>query len=85
VLLDHPNGRPFWESTSEIDCPLYADALVMLYRFLPEKDSIMLFLECLKPERSEAVKLTVVIAHHTLAQEVGILSLRFFCCSINAH
>lgn len=73
VLFSHPNQRPFWESPSEIDCSLYADALVMIYRFL-EEEATDIFLECLKPERSEAVKLTVVLALRTIAKEANQFS-----------
>jgi hypothetical protein len=49
---------------------LYAQSLAMIFRFLPEEDSLLLFEECLAPERSDAVKLCVVRACLTLSQEV---------------
>lgn len=49
---------------------LYAQALTMVFRFLPEEDSLQLFEECLAPERSEAVKLCAIRACLTLIQEV---------------
>jgi neurofibromin 1 len=55
---------------AEIDVSLYAQALTMIFRFLPEEDSISLFSECLLPERSDAVKLCAVRACLTLVQEV---------------
>jgi hypothetical protein len=49
---------------------MYADALVILWRFQPEVESIKLFRECLLAERSDAVKICAVTAMHTLAREV---------------
>ncbi|KAF7352222.1 hypothetical protein MVEN_01185600 [Mycena venus] len=57
--LRHPivtGQKPFWD-LDEIDVALYAQALTMIFRFLPEEDSISLFEECLLPERADAVKL----------------------------
>ncbi|KAF7335246.1 hypothetical protein MSAN_02335100 [Mycena sanguinolenta] len=59
--LRHPvntGQKPFWDF-EEIDVAVYAQALTMIFRFLPEEDSLPLFEECLQPERSEAVKLCV--------------------------
>ncbi|KAJ7458402.1 hypothetical protein B0H11DRAFT_187286 [Mycena galericulata] len=73
--LRHPvaaGQKTFWD-LDEIDVPLYAQALTMIFRFLPEEDSLQLFEECLLPERSEAVKLCVVRACLTLAQEAAII------------
>lgn len=67
--------KPFWESNDEIDISIYAEALVAIFRFLPEEDSIPLFSVCLEPERSEAVKTCAVRACITLAQEVGTLQM----------
>jgi neurofibromin 1 len=65
------NGRKaFWDSIDEIDVALYADALCGVFRFLPEEDSVPLFMECMEPERSDAVKTCVVRASLTLSQEV---------------
>jgi hypothetical protein len=52
-----------------IDVAMYAEALVALYRFLPEEDALPLFVVCVEPERSEAVKTCVVRACLTLAEE----------------
>ncbi|KAJ7724736.1 hypothetical protein DFH07DRAFT_1066990 [Mycena maculata] len=69
--IRHPSGsgqKPFWDS-DEIDVSLYAQALAMIYRFLPEEDSLTLFEECLLPDRSDAAKLCAVRACLTLVQE----------------
>ncbi|KAJ7034157.1 hypothetical protein C8F04DRAFT_582650 [Mycena alexandri] len=74
-VLRHPvttGQKPFWD-LEEIDVALYAQALVMIFRFLPEEDSLSLFEECLLPERSEAVKLCVMRACLTLVQEASLL------------
>ncbi|KAJ7821199.1 hypothetical protein B0H14DRAFT_2831907 [Mycena olivaceomarginata] len=73
--LRHPlvtGQKPFWD-LAEIDVSLYAQALTMIFRFLPEEDSISLFSECLLPERSDAVKLCAVRACLTLVQEASLL------------
>lgn len=67
--------KPFWECPDEIDVAMIADALASLYRFLPEDESISIFLQCLEPERSEAVKICVVKACLALIVEVTVLSL----------
>jgi hypothetical protein len=71
AVTKHSAGRPFWESTEDIDVAIFADALVMLWRFLPEVESIELFRSCLLPERSDAVKLCAITAMHTLAHDVS--------------
>ncbi|KAG6896188.1 hypothetical protein C0992_009811 [Termitomyces sp. T32_za158] len=63
--------KPFWDSLEDIDVALYAEALVALYRFLPEEDAISFFSTCVEPERSEAVKLCAVRACLTLVQEAN--------------
>ncbi|KAJ7167823.1 hypothetical protein C8R46DRAFT_1350755 [Mycena filopes] len=65
--------KPFWD-LDEIDVALYAQALVVIFRFLPEEDALPLFEECLLPERSEAVKMCVTRACLTLVQEAPLLS-----------
>ncbi|KAJ6532260.1 hypothetical protein DFH09DRAFT_1370329 [Mycena vulgaris] len=73
--LRHPintGQKPLWD-LDEIDVPLYAQALTMIFRFLPEEDSVLLFKECLMAERSDAVKLCAVRACLTLAQEAARL------------
>lgn len=49
---------------------LYSEALATVFRFLPEEESIPLFVTCLEPERSDAVKITVARAVLMLALEV---------------
>ncbi|KAG6849386.1 hypothetical protein H0H93_008893 [Arthromyces matolae] len=63
--------KPFWDSQDQIDVAVYAEALVAMFRFLPEEDALMLFSVCMEPERSEAVKLCVVRACLTLVQEAS--------------
>ncbi|KAK7053933.1 hypothetical protein R3P38DRAFT_3343387 [Favolaschia claudopus] len=72
--LRHPMSgqKPFWD-LDEIDVVIYAQALVTIFRFLPEEDSIPLFEECLMPERSDAVKLCVVRACLTIVEEAEII------------
>jgi hypothetical protein len=62
--------KPFWDSGEEIDVELYTHALVVVYLFLPEDESVPLFLACLEPERSCAVKICVVKACLILSTEV---------------
>lgn len=62
--------KAFWDNCEEIDVALYADALVAIFRFMPEEDSIPIFMECIEPERSEAVKACVIRATLTLINEV---------------
>lgn len=62
--------KPFWESRDEIDIAMYAEAMVSVFRFLPQEDSLPLFTVCVEPERSEAVKTCAVRACLTLVQEV---------------
>jgi neurofibromin 1 len=68
-------GKPFWLSRDEIDIGLYAEALAAVFRFLPEEESLPLFIACLEPERSEAVKIVAARAGSMLALEVGRLCL----------
>ncbi len=44
--------------------------MVALYRFVPPEESLPLFLFCLRPEKSDAIKTMAVKACLTLAQEV---------------
>lgn len=62
--------KPFWEASDEIDVEFYMQALVTLFRFLPEDESLPFFSLCLEPERSDAVKICVVKACLTLTLEV---------------
>lgn len=74
MLFKSSGQRPFWESSGEIDVAMYADALVLMWRFFAHSEAISLFRICLLPERSDAVKLCAVTAMHTLAREVRPLS-----------
>ncbi|OJA17736.1 hypothetical protein AZE42_08827, partial [Rhizopogon vesiculosus] len=61
--------KPFWDSFEEIDVAAYAEALATIFRFLSEEESIPLFLDCLEPERSGAVKICAIKAATTLSSE----------------
>ncbi|THH13571.1 hypothetical protein EW146_g6666 [Bondarzewia mesenterica] len=69
ALLKYQDHKPFWEAPEEIDVSMFADALVLLYRFSPLEDVLELFKTCVEPERSDAVKLCVVKACVTLSVE----------------
>ncbi|TDL29911.1 hypothetical protein BD410DRAFT_780416, partial [Rickenella mellea] len=69
VLWKAHNQRPFYESPDSIDVALFADAMVAMFRFLPEDESMHMFTACLEPERSDAVKMCAVKACVILAQE----------------
>ncbi|KAF9238786.1 hypothetical protein BU15DRAFT_88233 [Melanogaster broomeanus] len=62
AILSTAKQKPFWDSFDEIDVGTYAEALVAVFRFLPEDESIQLFVMCLEPERSDAVKICAVKA-----------------------
>ncbi|KAI0089247.1 hypothetical protein BDY19DRAFT_1089227 [Irpex rosettiformis] len=66
---DEDKRKPFYECPDEIDVALVADAMVTLYRFLPESDSIPVFVQSLQPEMSDAVKIAAVKACITLITE----------------
>jgi hypothetical protein len=64
--------RKFYHETHEdIDIPFYAEAFVAMYRFLPPEDCLPLFVDCLRPERSDAVKTCIVRAYLILVNEVS--------------
>jgi hypothetical protein len=63
--------KPFWDSGDEIDVDLYAQAMVVAYRFLPEEETVPLFITCLEPDRSDAVKVAAVKACLVLTLEVS--------------
>ncbi|KIK64870.1 hypothetical protein GYMLUDRAFT_83217 [Collybiopsis luxurians FD-317 M1] len=65
----NPTGKSFWEFSQDIDVALWAEVLISVFRFL--QDTRKLFLVCLEPQRSDAVKLCAVRACLTLAQEVS--------------
>jgi len=70
ALWNGASRKAYWDS-DEIDVALYADALISVFRFLPEEDSIPLFVSSLEPERSDAVKTCVVRAMLTLEVEAS--------------
>ncbi|KAG8218508.1 hypothetical protein J3R82DRAFT_4145 [Butyriboletus roseoflavus] len=65
--------KPFWDSIDEIDIGTYAEALVAIFRFLPEDESVSLFVSCLEPERADAVKICAIKAASILASEAARL------------
>ncbi|EMD40361.1 hypothetical protein CERSUDRAFT_148314 [Gelatoporia subvermispora B] len=69
ALTKWQNDRPVWDSPDEIDVAMVGDILVTLFRFLEEHESIPIFMTCLQPERSEAVKISAVKALITLIVE----------------
>ena len=82
-LMKWTKDRPFWECPDEIDVAMIGDALAAFYRFLPEEESIPIFLQCLEPERSEAVKICVVKACLALIVDVRLfMSLCEMRCSL---
>jgi hypothetical protein len=62
--------KPFWETG--IDIAMFAEALVSVFRFLPEDEAVTLFSACVEPEHSESVKTCAVRACLTLIQEVPL-------------
>ncbi len=71
TVTDEDKRKPFYECSDEIDVALVADAMVTLYRFLPESDSIPVFVQSLQPEMSDAVKIAATKACITLITEVS--------------
>ncbi|OCH94514.1 hypothetical protein OBBRIDRAFT_722708 [Obba rivulosa] len=69
ALAKWQNERPVWDSPDEIDVAMIGDILVTIFRFLDEDEAIQIFLTCLQPERSEAVKISAVKALITLILE----------------
>ncbi|KZS91243.1 hypothetical protein SISNIDRAFT_487571 [Sistotremastrum niveocremeum HHB9708] len=61
-LLHPTSGRPFYQDTESLDVCLYSDALATLYRHDYDDAVTNVFRACLRPETSEAVKMTVVRA-----------------------
>ena len=64
--------RPFWESDDEIDVGIISDILVVIFRYIPEEESIPIFKMCLDPSRSCAVKMCAVRALTLLSIEVWL-------------
>lgn len=71
-LVTYKNQKPFWESDDEIDVGIISDILVVIYRYIPEDDSIPIFQMCLDQSRSCAVKMCAVRALTLLSIEVGL-------------
>ena len=71
ALYNTATTKAFWDTQDEIDVALYADALVTVFRFLPENEVVHIFRGCMEPERSDAVKTCVVRACLTLCQDVS--------------
>lgn len=71
ILSSSHTPKPFWESSDAIDVAMYAEALVVMYRFLSVEDALPLFVVCVEPERSAAVKTCAVRACLTLAEEAS--------------
>ncbi|PFH50162.1 hypothetical protein AMATHDRAFT_80979 [Amanita thiersii Skay4041] len=69
ALSSNTYRKAFWDSYDDIDIALYAEALVAVYRFLPDEDALPLFTNCLRADRSDAVKTCVVRACLTLVQD----------------
>ncbi|KAF8872759.1 hypothetical protein BD779DRAFT_1679537 [Infundibulicybe gibba] len=74
TLSTGPTRKPFWEMHEEIDIAVFAEAMVSIFRFLPQDEAIALFTLCVEPERSEAVKTCAVRACLTLVQEAPRIS-----------
>ena len=70
TILAGVKQKPFWDSFDEIDIGTYAEALVAVFRFLPEDETIPLFIACLEPERADAVKICAIKATSILTSEV---------------
>jgi hypothetical protein len=79
---DDDKRKPFYECQDEIDVALIADAMVTMFRFLPESDSIPVFVQSLQPEMSDAVKISAVKACITLVTEVSVLFF-FFSAAVS--
>ncbi|KAF8559154.1 hypothetical protein OG21DRAFT_1570167 [Imleria badia] len=73
TILAGMKQKPFWDSFDEIDIGTYAEALVAVFRFLPEDETVPLFVACLEPERADAVKICAIKAASILASEAARL------------
>ena len=69
-LMAYHSLRPFWESDDEIDVGIISDILVVIFRYIPEEESIPIFQMCLDQSRSCAVKMCAVRALTLLSIEV---------------
>ncbi|TCD61394.1 Ras GTPase activating protein ira2 [Steccherinum ochraceum] len=74
VLLQWGSAqKPFWDYQDEIDVALIGDALVTIFRFLPTSEAVPVFVKCMEPEMSDAVKICAVKACITLLTEASRL------------
>ncbi|PCH40763.1 hypothetical protein WOLCODRAFT_88808 [Wolfiporia cocos MD-104 SS10] len=71
LLYSWGGPKPFWEYPDEIDVALVADILVTIFRYLPEEETILIFTQCVSPERSDAVKISAIKACITLIHEAS--------------
>jgi hypothetical protein len=77
--VTYKSQKPFWESDDEIDVGIISDILVVIYRYIPEDDSIPIFQMCLDQSRSCAVKMCAVRALTLLTIEVGLDDICSVC------
>ena len=70
--MTYQSMRPFWESDDEIDVGIISDILVVIFRYIPEEESIPIFRMCLDQSRSCAVKMCAVRALTLLSIEVWL-------------
>lgn len=75
AILAGVKQKPFWDAFDEIDIGTYAEALVAVFRFLPDEESVPLFVACLEPERADAVKICAIKAASILASEVFLMRI----------
>lgn len=66
-------AKAFYDCPDEIDVALVADALVTIFRFLPEAESVPIIMQALRPEMSDAVKISAIKACLTLITDVRVL------------
>lgn len=64
-------AKAFCDCPDEIDVALVADALVTIFRFLPESESVPILMQALRPEQSDAVKISAIKACITLITDVS--------------
>lgn len=69
--MSYQNMRPFWESDDEIDVGIISDILVVIFRYIPEEESLPIFQMCLDQSCSCAVKMCAVRGLTLLTREVG--------------
>lgn len=78
--MTYTSLRPFWESDDEIDVGIISDILVVIFRYIPEEESIPVFQMCLDQTRSSAVKMCAVRALTLLSIEVRLETSFFYKC-----